>query len=452
MKKTLLLSVVASTMIMAGGDIAPVEPAVETPAPAVSGWEFSGQAALYYQTKDNWGRDSLFDQEASTMNANTSAADAGIQLRAVNADLYNGIGAGAEVSGLATFDLEKSVVSDVMQAVSDDLDGGWISQMYLTYGFDNTSFKLGRQELPKALSPFAYSEEWNVFKNTYDAALVVNSDITNTTLVGAWVRSANQNGYGLTGSTNYGSSQPMSFHNGVSDMSSFEEINGDHGVFMLTAQNKSIENLTLTGSWYYSNEFLTNDDLNILWGDAQYNFMENYNVALQGGTVMHDTFDDDTTAFGAMVGGKFGMFNASLAFSTVNDGGFGVFNVGGVKTPLYTQMLLNENAIRLDSDSFVAKADADALGGNICLAYGYSDLGNAAMRSTFSTGSWSPSSFAGSGTYQELDLAYTAEITESATVTAAYIYQNDDRRDYSTPVSGPSEDQNVIRVIGRYNF
>ncbi|MDQ1325057.1 MAG: hypothetical protein QG564_181, partial [Campylobacterota bacterium] len=37
MKKTLLLSVVASTMIMAGGDIAPVEPAVETPAPAVSG-------------------------------------------------------------------------------------------------------------------------------------------------------------------------------------------------------------------------------------------------------------------------------------------------------------------------------------------------------------------------------------------------------------------------------
>ena len=37
MKKTLLLSVVASTMIMAGGDIAPVEPVVEAPA-VVSGW------------------------------------------------------------------------------------------------------------------------------------------------------------------------------------------------------------------------------------------------------------------------------------------------------------------------------------------------------------------------------------------------------------------------------
>ncbi|HEO98145.1 MAG TPA: outer membrane porin, OprD family, partial [Epsilonproteobacteria bacterium] len=54
MKKALLLSVVASSMIMAGGDIAPVEPAVETPAPAVSGWEFSGTGVVYYQTSDTF--------------------------------------------------------------------------------------------------------------------------------------------------------------------------------------------------------------------------------------------------------------------------------------------------------------------------------------------------------------------------------------------------------------
>ncbi len=50
MKKTLLLSVVASTMIMAGGDIAPVEPVVV--AEEVSAWNFSGQAVAYYQTTD----------------------------------------------------------------------------------------------------------------------------------------------------------------------------------------------------------------------------------------------------------------------------------------------------------------------------------------------------------------------------------------------------------------
>ena len=41
MKRIVILSVVASTMIMAGGDIAPVEPVVEAPAPvAASGYTF----------------------------------------------------------------------------------------------------------------------------------------------------------------------------------------------------------------------------------------------------------------------------------------------------------------------------------------------------------------------------------------------------------------------------
>ena len=61
MKKTLLLSVVASTMIMAGGSIAPVEPVVEAPVVAeASGWDFSGQAVVYYQTSDKFGMGSPF--------------------------------------------------------------------------------------------------------------------------------------------------------------------------------------------------------------------------------------------------------------------------------------------------------------------------------------------------------------------------------------------------------
>ncbi|MBD3790128.1 MAG: hypothetical protein IE885_07175, partial [Campylobacterales bacterium] len=246
MKKTLLLSVVASTMIMAGGDIAPVEPVVETPAPAASGWEFSGTAKVYYQTDDTAGLtsrgvtsstdDSLFSQGAS-------AADAGIQLRAMNSDVVAGIGAGVEVSALATLGLQHWMVSDVMQAtanagydVDDIIHGGWVSQAYLTYGFGNTSIKVGRQELPKSLSPFAFSEDWNVFKNTFDAVLVVNTDLPETTLVGAWVLEENAN----------------FMH---ANMADFNKLNGNDGVFMLTAQNKSIENLTLTGSWYYAADF-----------------------------------------------------------------------------------------------------------------------------------------------------------------------------------------------------
>ena len=50
MKKILLLSVVASTMIMAGGDIAPVEPVVE--APIAEAWNFDGDMVAYTQTAD----------------------------------------------------------------------------------------------------------------------------------------------------------------------------------------------------------------------------------------------------------------------------------------------------------------------------------------------------------------------------------------------------------------
>ena len=131
----------------------------------------------------------------------SSAADAGLQLRVSNKDVIGGFGFGAELSALSTLNLVNAgVVTASMQSIGldaaatdadDMLSGAWISQAYLTYGLGNTSFKVGRQELPKSLSPFAFSEGWNVFKNTFEAALIVNTDITDTTLVGAFVNRAN---------------------------------------------------------------------------------------------------------------------------------------------------------------------------------------------------------------------------------------------------------------------
>ena len=229
MKKTLLLSVVASTMIMAGGDISPVEPVVEVPSPASSmnmnsDWNFAGQGVVYYQTTDNNDID-LFDQDASR-------ATAGVQLRATNKNIVAGIGAGVEVSGVSTLNLESEVVSGVMQGAGDHLKGGWVSQAYLTYGIGNTSISVGRQTLPKSLSPFAFSEDWNVFHNTFDSVLVVNTDLPDTTLAGAWILRANYNETGA-------------------NMSHFRKLNQHDGVYMLTAQNKSIDGLTLTGTGYY---------------------------------------------------------------------------------------------------------------------------------------------------------------------------------------------------------
>ncbi len=407
MKKTLLLSVVASTMIMAGGDIAPVEPVVEAPV-EVSGWDFSGQAVAYYQTTDWANGVDLFDQDGARGNV-------GLQLRAVNKDLFWGFGAGGEVSGVGTLGLDNDVIGNVMQSANtsnNDGEGGWISQAYLTYGFGNTSIKAGRQELPKALSPFAFSEGWNVFKNTFDAALIVNTDISDTTIVGAWVQGGNFCGVNT-------------------NMSDYNKVNGDDGIFMLTAQNKSVEGLSLTGSWYYAADMIGADDANILWGDATYK-MDNFVIAGQAGTVMSDGFNDDTVAYGAKIGGNFDMFSASLAYSGVDDGDTGIFNVGGVKTPLYTQLILNQNFIRSDSDTFVARAGMKALGGKFGLAYDYSTINSGALE----------------GDYSELDLTYKTKVfNDSTTLFAGYVYQ-----DLDSDVAVWDESRNLIRFWARYNF
>jgi len=400
MKKTLLLSVVASTLIFAGGDIAPVESAVVTPAPVQvvdSGWKFSGQGVFYYETNDAWGFNDVFDQESSRANA-------GIQLTATNDNLIGGVGFGVQLNGIGTLGLDEDVVSSIMQSANGDLNGGYISQLYLTYGINNTSFKVGRQELPKSLSPFAYSEDWNVFKNTFNAALVVNTDIPNTTLVGAWVRDANHNHYG-------------------SNMGDFYKLNGDDGVWMLTAQNKSIDNLILTGSFYYANNWA-----NILWLDAQYN-AGIVNIGIQGGSIMPDS-GDDTNAFGAKIGTKlFDIVNTSLAYSYINDSTNGIFNVGGNGSVLYTDMLSDEQYPfqRRYNNKFVIRADADVLGGNLGAAYSYEDA-----------------KYGFNETVKEFNLCYSTKIANNIDVSATY--------GYLEPNSMSPDTLNTIRLIGRYNF
>ena len=414
MKKTLLLSVVASTMIMAGGDIAPVEPVVEAPVVEASGWDFSGQAVVYYQTIDLFGDKSLFDKASSV-------ADAGFQLKAVNKDVIGGIGAGVVLNGLATLNLENWMVDGVMQTSNGQPQGGWIGELYATYGFGSTSIKLGRQTLPQSLSPFAYSENWNVFENTYDAALVVNSSIPDTTLVYAWVYNNNQNGYPqLAGA--------LSPANG-GEMGVFANTNNNDGVHMVTAQNKSISNLTLTGSWYFAADHIgAGNDLNILWGDAAYD-AGSFNVAVQGGTVKADSLSD-TTAFGAKIGATFAGINAHVAYSTVDNGATGVFNVGGQQTSLYTQMIINENAIASDNDTWVIAANTALLGGTFGAGFG----------------STTDNSIIDNG-YQEIDVYYAADLL-GGNYLFGYVNMS-----YDNAIGTHSDNtNNVVRVVARYNF
>jgi len=399
---------------MAGGDIAPVEPVVV--AEEVSAWEFGGDMVAYTQTRDLDGTGDLFG-------GNETSGLVGISLRAANKDLFAGIGFGAEVTALGNGDQNGYSNSNFgLQS------GNALTQGYLTYGMDSisTSLKVGRQHLPKSLSPFAFTEGWQAVKNSFDAALVVNSSLPDTTLVYAYVTKSNRS---------------------VGDLNEFNDINDD-GVHMVTAQNKSIDALTLTGTWYIAPDMtkglVGGGDVNVLWGDAAY-AAESFGVAIQGGQISPDgAILDDTTAFGAKITGNFGMFDLLAAYSSVDNPSVGklavpIHNLGtGVKTPLYTQSIANQNSIKMDSDTFKIAAGMKALGGKFGLAYMNSDLGNAALPSTFTaTGT------GGAGTYDEVDFTYKTKVGENTTLFAAYVYQDDDRA---------VDSNNFVRFWARYNF
>lgn len=415
MKKTLLLSVVASTMIMAGGDIAPVEPAVEAPVAAVSAWNFNGQAVAYMQTVDVQGYGDLFDGD-STYGA------LGLQLGATNSNVFAGIGAGVELSAIEQDD----GFSSPSAGGNAGTESSALTQAYLTYGFGDTSLKVGRQTLPKSLSPFAFSEGWQMFKNTYDAALVVNSSLPNTTLVYAFVERANRS---------------------VGDISDFSKIGvysdaytADH-VHMLTAQNKSIENLTLTGSIYSATEMVAGEDVTLLWADATYK-ANGLTVGFQAGNIDGDTIDG-TTAYGLKVATSLGGVGVSAAYTSVDDGTAAIENMGtNVKTPLYTQAILNQNTIKMDSDTLKLAASMKALNGKVTAYYINSDLGNEAQASTFNNDNGDPFKD-GEGTYSETALMYKSKVTQNTTIFAGYVYQNDDRL---------ADTQNFVRFWTRYNF
>ncbi len=427
-KKILLLSAVASTMIMAGD----------------SAWDFSGQATAYTQTVDAHGTKDLFSKD-------TTYASTGFQLGGVNKNLFSGVGVGLEISAIGQAGEFTSIPTGLpggnnfafpfIGGGDAQVESGAITQAYLTYGVSNTAFKIGRQRLSKSISPFAYSEGWQVFKNTMDTAKVTNTDIPNTKLIYAAIGKANSS---------------------IGRLDNFDRVNQNGNVLhMLTAQNKSIDGLTLTGTYYNAPNYTgmndakaaTNDwtgDLNILWADAKYKTGD-YSFALQGGQVggVSGTGVKDTTAWGVKATAKLGMINGLVAYSSVNDGTHRITNLAtvqnpapgvGIKSPLYTQMVLNNigNHQAANSDWLKVSANTKALGGKVIVAYGQAMDNNSPEVGT--TGSaFGPNPY-------EFDLMYKTKVGKNTTLFAAYVLT--DRDD----TAGTEDSNNFLRFWARYNF
>ena len=195
MKKTLLLSVVASTMIMAGGDIAPVNPVVEadsSAAPSTFGIfnniHAKGEIRPRYEFVD------ASDNEKGDAKALTNRLTLG-----VGADLL-------QIDGLSVY-LEATNVSgsgDYWSLSNDDIakkpryqvvadpDQTRISQAYIDYKFGNTLIRAGRQGVNLDNQRFIGTVNWRQMPQTYDAAAIINNSIPELKLLAAYVWGVNR--------------------------------------------------------------------------------------------------------------------------------------------------------------------------------------------------------------------------------------------------------------------
>lgn len=187
MKKTVLLSIVASTMIMAGGEIAPVEPVVGTQGTLDIGIfnnvKFNGELRTRYENAD----DSVND----TANAITTrfALSVGADLAGIE-----GLSAFGQIMAVTNFGYDRYAPEQAGYALIADPENSRVTQAYLDYKAGDTLFRLGRQMVNLDDERFVGAVGWRQMPQTFMGYTVSNNSIKNLGLMASYVTDR----YGIT--------------------------------------------------------------------------------------------------------------------------------------------------------------------------------------------------------------------------------------------------------------
>jgi len=324
--------------------------ALGTSAFAIDNVKVSGEAKLWYQTSEysgtaastvgatNPANNLQSDQDFFDHNTN-SAAEVKVSVGAT-ADLAQNLSAGVKATGLTTLGLENNLVGAVPAAkynndgtaAADALnDQWWVEEAYMAYTMGKTTAKVGRQALA---TPLAFTENWNVVDNTFEAAVLLNNDLPDTTLVGAWV--GKHNGVGLLQT-----SAVAATHGGrnstVANNGTFSTF-ATEGAYAAGAINKSVPN-TAIQAWYYNVPQVAD----AYWLQA-------------------DTKIIDMISIGVQYAGMKPKLSAGTVSAVVDPAGTTTPSVGAITAS-------NSDAFKQDSDVFAIKAGVDVAGVNLYAAY-----------------------------------------------------------------------------------
>ncbi len=311
---------------------------------AIDNVKVSGDAKLFYATEE--GGMSVTGTSDSIFNKDASAGQVAASL-SLTADLTKGISFGGKVTALSTLGLEGQLVNNVWEATNGVTDSYIVNDLWLATTVGKTTVKLGRMELD---TPLVFTEKWSIVENTFEAAVVINTDLPNTTLVGAYVGGTNSQAVGGTGAGYAG------VVNATANESTFSQFYD--GAFAVGVINNSWEPLTAQ-AWYYDAQsketvaagtdlrgveaFWLQGDVSMdgILAGVQYTSLK---LQLTAGAA---DIDVDTSAFAVMVGYEMkDMFTAKLSYSGVAEDHSAGFNLAGSgKSKLYTEAWWNYGTV-----------------------------------------------------------------------------------------------------------
>ncbi len=357
MKKTILLSIAASTIVMAGGDIAPMKEVAAPVVPVDSTWKFAADVKAIYQTSDTelyageLAETGLFEsgnQEVLGVSPYNGSSAGGVSGRiGGTANLLSNVRAGVQGQFYGALGLGGSLFNDNMinapygsTGFTPDFDSRLdeaanLSQIWIEGTFGNTTAKIGRMELD---TPLLNTEKWNLAYNTFEAMTVSNTDLPQTALLAGYVTRHNGHGGGAFEGGGLLAGSPGRTVN----MDDFTGRDGAN-LFFLGGTNKSVENTTLQAWYYYLEEGVTlfngvgTGQIDAFWLQADTKVMDMFTLGGQFAAMTPDNLNNSNIWALKAATDVMGMNVYAAYSSAADDGFFGFANLStGDKTNIYT--------------------------------------------------------------------------------------------------------------------
>jgi hypothetical protein len=242
-----------------------------------------------------------------------------------------------------------------------------LGEAYVNYATDNTNVKVGRQALS---TPLAGGDDARMLPTLFEAAVVSNSDITNTTLIAAHVAKV---AYG-TFANAYANGLDQSDGNKALTTSAGYGLNREVGRFQNMGEAAVGEGTTgvdAVAAIYHNKEiglklqvwdYMAADILSAVYAEANYDLALGENKLFAGVQSISETGNGDklvgkvaSNYTGAKIGGSFGPVTAYVAASRTGADTDAAFN-GGIITPwggmpAYTQGMVTRHMFLADTEA-----------------------------------------------------------------------------------------------------